>query len=521
MSNKKVKKYKLDDLICLFIILNPILDILSFVIRNSFYDVPGKSSSITMILRPIIPVILGIIVFIKSDKTNKKELILIGLIYLVYALEHILVSLPNFKGWSYGNPARETSFLINYTFFILVWIVLKNVAGKDSKINIKRSKNIDKKLQNSIIISLAIYVVSIYLSIFTKTSSYTYPIEEIGYKGWIESGNSLSVFLVLGLGVLLNNIHALRFPLKKNIKENRIQIFYYALAIFLIIYLIFLMGTRIGLLGSGIIICVSAILKSICNKEYKVSIMFLIVLTICGFLVMNKGSMTLNRRKQLEDEKQNFVKNEETVFVNQNEGKVFIPDAEPIEEDKRYVTTDIENLHERIISNEVTPNEMTDKQKQAVKDLYQEAEEKNIDANDNRSQQMIYHRNLYRSEHDFFQYIFGNGFQTPSGELVLEQEIDALIFNFGILGFILYMGPIIYIIIFSLIIEILSFRGKKFFKNVQEMGSNTIMYTFLLVFAVGLMFKIGYTLFNISDSTLIATLMILVYNKVYEIKNRK
>ena len=64
-------------------------------------------------------------------------------------------------------------------------------------------KNIDiTKLKKSILASLSVYIISIYIAILTKSSSRTY-IEGLGYKGWFESGNSLSAILTLGLFIIL------------------------------------------------------------------------------------------------------------------------------------------------------------------------------------------------------------------------------------------------------------------------------------------------------------------------------
>ena len=207
-SKKEKKSFYAENLICLFIILNPILDIISFLVRNHFSDSPETTRSISALIRPIIPIILSIYVFIKASNESKRKLLLLVFIYLLYAVEHMLICLDSFKAWSYGTPMREVSFLINYTFFILTIIVFKSIIGYDSKLRIaKHSKDvISKKVSNSVVIALAIYIVSIFISIITKTSSYTYPEVDIGYKGWIESGNSLSIFLIVAFGFLLSMI---------------------------------------------------------------------------------------------------------------------------------------------------------------------------------------------------------------------------------------------------------------------------------------------------------------------------
>ena len=82
----KIKeKINAQNLICLFIILCPILDSLSFLFRNHFTTTFSPST----ILRPIIPCILFIYLFFKEK--NKKQKIIISLIYGIYGIIHLFI----------------------------------------------------------------------------------------------------------------------------------------------------------------------------------------------------------------------------------------------------------------------------------------------------------------------------------------------------------------------------------------------------------------------------------------------
>ena len=490
-NNKAKKKSYLEYLICFFIILNPILDIVSFLVRNHFSDNPGTSNSITALIRPIIPLILAIIVFVKASGETKRRLLLIIFIYALYAVEHMLICMDGFKEWSYGTPIKEFSFIINYTFFIITLIVIKNIMGP-----------ISNKVQNSIIIALALYIFSIAISIITNTSSYTYPEVSIGYKGWIESGNCLSIFLILAFGILLSQIN---IPKKKD--EIVPQIAYIVLAFVTVTYMVFVMGTRVGLYGTFLVLGVWCILKLIIERDIKLFIVGIIVLGLL-FLGVNKfGSATLNRRTQLEDANQNIIE-AHAVEIETEE-----------DEGKNHVTKDIGVVHDNIKNNNVSKEYMTVSQKESIKKLYEEANLKQIDSNDNRSQQLIYHVNLVKQERDIYKIFFGNGFQTPPGELILEKEFFALLFNFGICGFLLYYGPILLVLVWALI-KIIRFiiknRKNNLIKTLQKLSLKTYMYTFLITFLVVLSIVVGYILFNVSNSTLIATLIVLLYNRIKE-----
>lgn len=517
-SRNNKKSFYAENLICLFIILNPILDIISFLVRNHFSDNPETTSSITALIRPIIPMILSIYIFIKTSNESKRKLLLLAFVYLLYIVEHMLICLDSFKTWSYGTPMRELSFLINYTFFILTIIIFKSIIGFDSKLRIaKQSKDIiERKVSNSVVIALAIYIVSIFISIITRTSSYTYTEVDIGYKGWIESGNSLSIFLIVAFGFLLSMIE---IPKKK---DGILCLLAYAiLAIATMIYLVFLMGTRVGLYGTFIILAFWSILKLIIDKNIKLFIIGVLVITILMGCVYKFGTATFNRRSQLEQASQDSIEahaieiNNEEIIESKEKTKEIIEN----DEGKNHVTKDIGDVHDKIKRNDVPNGYMTIPQKESIKKLYEEANQKQLDRNDNRSQQLIYHINLVKQEGDVYKVFFGNGFQTPPGELVLEKEFFALLFNFGICGFLLFYSPILIVLIWA-IVKILKFifknRKENLLKVIRKVSSENYMKIFLITLVVALSIAIGYILFNVSNSTLIATIIILLYNKLKE-----
>lgn len=62
---KKIKeKLTMENALCLFILLCPILDMASFLFRNTFQT----SLSPSTFIRPIITIIIAIIIFIKTKK---------------------------------------------------------------------------------------------------------------------------------------------------------------------------------------------------------------------------------------------------------------------------------------------------------------------------------------------------------------------------------------------------------------------------------------------------------------------
>lgn len=225
------EKITLESLLCLLIILCPILDMASFVFRNVF----STNISPSTFIRPIIPIAVIIYIFFK-DKIKLKMLLVAG-VYGIYAIIHLVLFNTVKTASSYSGIVHELQYLINYSFMILNLFIYIYVFGKKDC----------EKLKQSVVISTAIYIVSIFIAILTKTSSSTY-IEGMGYKGWFESGNSISAILTLSMFILLNLI-----------KDKKYRYWVIAIIALVGIYLCMLIGTRVGLFGFILVLFIYAV----------------------------------------------------------------------------------------------------------------------------------------------------------------------------------------------------------------------------------------------------------------------
>ena len=121
------------------------------------------------------------------------------------------------RGCTFGTIIHETQYIVNYSFMVLclyVFCSVFSVTSTQCNNTIVNSERVHKAIKKSLIVSLSIYIVSIYISIITNTSSTTY-IEGIGYKGWFESGNSISAILVLSTFIVLSFIMKIRSKYSK------------------------------------------------------------------------------------------------------------------------------------------------------------------------------------------------------------------------------------------------------------------------------------------------------------------
>ena len=176
------------------------------------------------------------------------------------------------------------------------------------------------------------------------------------------------------------------------------------------------------------------------------------------------------------------------------------------------MTGDLTSIRNRIINNELEEGFMTEQQKQSILDLYDIAEKYNISNTSTRMQQLIYHCMLVRNQKNIVLILFGNGYLINTNELVWEMEFPAFLFNFGIIGFGLYMGPFIIIIAKACICLI---------KKIKNLDTEFIM----LFLAVGLSFVLstlsGYTFFNSSSMIIIIVANVLLNNKVKKLKEKE
>lgn len=278
---KKIKDFKIEYLLYLFVIISPFLDVLSFLFREWF---PNALISPSTIIRPLIPLILLVYVFFK-DKDVRKKLLILGIIYVIYGGIHLYLYNNIITGISYGGLFSEAQYVINYTYMIFVLFLYLYFYKKSGLPYLKKF----------LFITLSCYIGLIYIAILTGTSYTTY-LEGMGYRGWFLSGNAIGTILIILLIVLFNDL----VKSKKVIK--------YIILILTGIYLVFLLGTRTGLFGVflciGLYIGIWLFLKIF--KDRKIDIKKIIIVMLClatlVVIVLSVGTESLERRKHLKNE---------------------------------------------------------------------------------------------------------------------------------------------------------------------------------------------------------------------------
>lgn len=469
----KIEKINVATILCLFLVACPILDVVSFLFRNQFQT----SFSPSTLLRPVIPITVTIYLFFKKDKKFKLYTLISLLLYGIYAIIHLCMFEQAKTESSYSNLVHEAQYLVNYSFMILNFFLYYYVF-KDSETD---------RFKKSIFYTIICYMFLLIISLASGTSSHTYMEEQIGYKGWFESGNSLSAILVLSLFILL--------PLIKIKVYQKIVI---PTLIVLGIFLTTIVGTRVGLLGYLFVCILYFIVESLhylmhdkkINKKYIFAGIGCITLVIV--IIGTLGSATIQRRKQLKDQENKII--------------------DPMTNQVAHLTGDLIYIKQQIDENTLSEGFMGDAEKKSIVELYNIANKLDLSHTQMRTIQVIYNALLVKNQANPCYILFGNGYLANFRELVLEMEIPAFLFNFGIFGFCLYFVPFLAIFVYG------TYVGLKYRKKIS---TEYIMLLLGSGFTFALSFFSGYTFFNSSTMMIIIAINVLMMEKIRKIKKEE
>ena len=345
-----------------------------------------------------------------------------------------------------------------------------------------REKNTDKLLK-CVLISISIYITSIYLAVITGTSSYTYPEERIGLKGWFESGNSLSAILILSMFMLLGIFN------RKTI-DKKVKIWTLVVIIMIGIFLMTFIGTRVGLYGFIFVLVLYGVTQLVYNLVHENKVKETLAITgtvaVIGLisiilLITVVGSNTLDRRQNVKD-----MANE---IVDETSNEVV------------HITGDLAKIRNKIKDNTLEENFMSEAQQKSVIKLDEIATRKNLSVEQMRTLQLIYNTQLVKYQANPIYILFGNGYVSQYYEMILEMEFVAILINFGLYGFILYLMPFILVYGYSVY---------KNLRNLKEINVQDMM----LIFGGGLAFVLsllsGYIFFNASTTMIIILISTLL-----------
>lgn len=434
----------------ILIAVQPLLDI------ASFFQLKYLDNSYTWIIRIIMLFFLCLICFIKTDEKKKYlfSLFPIGLFYILhicnlYRIDRLSLILDT----KYFIQTFQCPILF-ITFIFLI----------------KYENNNLKCLKNGVLMAYILIIISVILSLLTNSYDSTY--EGYGITGWFSSANTQSMILAAICPL------AMLFVFEK--KKIFLNIF-----VTLVSYLLlFLNGTRAcyyTLVATLAIFSIMSLLNIRKNTTNKYNFVTCTVFLL-GSIFFYSDSYTILRRNTINNTSQNYEEQiniieknfdeKKNEIIKNSEKNNIIDDqkiAEILKEEKKmkieilktsYIFRDLMELH-------------------GEKYVYEEMKNK-IDSKalgDTRLMKRVNAR-IEIKKAGLSSNVLGIGYSTiQKNQLDLENDLSAIYYYYGIIGFVVYISYFAYLLI-KAFIEFLKYPKKIFDSEYMVL----IFLIFLLLF---------------------------------------
>ena len=488
---------KLDKVfIYLFIIIQPIIDVIAY------FTFSPKITIVSFILRSLFLLLFVLAAFIKLK--DKKKLFLSLLPLIAISLLHVINGLIQ-NGVSFGD-IKNTFCIMQMPALAIILIYL-----------LKQNKEYKKQLVNGLITNLITIFVVIILSIVTDSYATTY--YDYGILGWFSGSNTPSMIITMLCPLFL------MYTMKKTSSVL------YIIGNIIVTFLLFINGTKacyfsmIGLFA--IMVYLNIFMKKNHIKKYYIFIsLAFLVISILLFPI----STTNQRRMINEENKTNTQQQMDSIDLNEEDIEKLTQEIGKIEEQTSSSEQTNTNIPKPPISNPNENKEQTSNKLQLSKDdlavyaqlklsyLYVDLmKEQGVmpvieRMRDKVSAESLADNRMVKRINIDIEFDKGNIFTKLVGvnySLVgdkgydPENDITALFYYLGYLGFTVYMGYIVWIIFLGL---------KKFTKNKSIIINNEIIilcYSFALAI-IGGEFS-GAILRKPSANIYVAIIMGLIY----------
>lgn len=209
----------------IFIIIQPILDILTYVSITQF----KTSITIGIIARVLFMLISLLYIFLINQHPEKQKVILY-LITLFVVLGFSFVfnyfTKPSFNFFS------EAQFIVKTIYFPVMFSTLFLLIESSN-----RRKDVQQQLIRAVVIAMVILSVSLFAAILTNTANPTYTHTKFGFTGWFYAGNETSAIVAISFPIVL--IYAM-------LKTNQWKDLIHWLPAFLLAFVALLIGTKVS-----------------------------------------------------------------------------------------------------------------------------------------------------------------------------------------------------------------------------------------------------------------------------------
>lgn len=459
------------NIICIYVVLQPILDIFSNLYIDGYISIP-----ISLILKPLFIFSFGIYVFFKYIHNKKLWLLYIMLfLILVFGHSYLLYKIAV----DYKTILNEVRCLLNIAYMITIFVIFIALYK-----NCEDKKDMLIKLKKTVVYTFLLYSVLLLLAVVTNTSGKTYEYADKlkeGFKGWYDSGQIFGHALSLVFPIILYTVMKPRNKWYKRV-----------LLILPLIICAMLIGTKVPyfmiLITLGVYIIISIFCK-IFISYYKINIFNLCFTAICiVFMAALFKYMPVYHNIKINNQNRNL-------------------DLSSYDMEKINGSLNIKIVDEAISESKGNYNSLAEYRKMCVVSseyLKTKFERGEVHPSQTRDIQYLYSKKKF-SVSPFKYKLFGIGYLNQYDTLSLESDLPMSYFCFGILGFVCMTLVLLYYFIKNTIYIL---------KNMFSID----LETYLLYLCFGIFFSIsifaGYTYIYTNFSLYLILVIIMLSLKI-------
>lgn len=474
----KEKHANLVKIILIFIFLQPIFDILSRLAIKEIIP------NISTYLKPLFVFGFSAYLWWFYHPKRNKWLKYISC-FIIFTMIHLFILMMLLTDFSV--VLHEFRFIINIAYMVALFISLYTLYYyADDKEDLLR------KFKNTIFYTFLLYFSLYLLAILTGTSGMTYEYSDkykLGYKGWYDSGQILGHAFSILFPIILYGI------LKP--KNNK---FVRVLFMLLALICVSLLGTKVPYFITLIVLVLYLIIVlfiKVFNKEF-VRDWFnvgLVLISILGMLFTYKYTPVAYNTNINNQNSKITIDNYDISSISGNKNKGDIKEIL-----KKHEGENTNYLEKYYYWGEEASN--------YLEDLYYDGV---IHPSDTRAKQFFYSYKKYELS-DIQYKLFGIGYLNQDSLLAIERDFFMAFFNFGIIGFLLF-----------LFIPVKEFL--KSFMFILRNLSKVDLETYMLFMGMGIFFCIsmyaGYTYIYTNFSIFLVLLFIMMKLKISVICDSK
>lgn len=463
-------------IILIFVLLQPFLDILSRAAIKGFIP------NISTFVKPLFAFLMAAYLLICYHPKRNKWLLYI-LVFGLFTLIHLFILLMLLTDISV--ILHEFRFIINIFYMVSLFVSLYTLYYYSND-----KEDMLRKIKNTIFYTFLLYFVLYLVAILSNTSGLTYEYSDkykLGYKGWYDSGQILGHAFSILFPIILYNILK---PKNKKI----LRVLFMALAL----VCVSLLGTKVPYFITLIVLILYLVIVlfiKVFNKEF-VRNWFnvgLVLLSILALLLTYKYTPVCHNTNINKQNLKIDISEYDIGSISGSNQMVSIDEL--LKKYKGENTRYLEKYYN-----------WSEESSEYLEDLYYAGK---IHPSDTRAKQFFYSYKKYMLS-DFLYKLFGIGYLNQDSMLAIERDFFMALFNFGIIGFLLFLFVPV----------------KEFIKSMLFILRNLSIVdleTYMLFMGVGIFFCIsmyaGYTFIYTNFSIFLALLFVMLKLKIWLLKD--